>query len=339
MTTESTIKRAAALHERAVVCDMTLPHCPATPNAGSDFEACSSRLLSAGYTFASLTASIDQPSIESTIKWIAAARRYFDEHVDRYVFAETAEDILRAKKKKKLAVNFGFQGSNALLGDSNLVELYCKLGVRTMILAYNKRNFAGDGSHEKLNSGLSQFGFELIEEMNRVGMLIDVSHTGYKTSLDAMEASKDPVIFSHSNPRALYDHERNIPDELIRACADQGGVMGVNGVGIFMSEKGDDVSPEMLVSQIDYYVQIVGSSHVGIGLDFIYDLEYLKNFTRQNTRLFKVGGYINHSTYHFSPPEALPKITELLLDLGYSEEDIIKILGGNWLRVMKQVWK
>ncbi|MGH8319587.1 MAG: membrane dipeptidase [Steroidobacteraceae bacterium] len=137
------------------------------------------------------------------------------------------EDIRAARKFQKLVINCHFQGSEAVGRDLANVGAYYKLGVRWMLMAYNFQNNVGTGclEAEKNDIGISQFGKELIAEMNRVGMLVDCSHSGYRTTMDAMSISTKPCIFSHSNPRALYDHPRNIRDDQIKRCAQTEGVI------------------------------------------------------------------------------------------------------------------
>ena len=130
-------------------------------------------------------------------------------------------------------------------------------------MAYNKKNLVGDGCHERTDAGLSLYGIDLVEEMNRVGMLVDCSHTGYRTSMEVMEISTRPVVFSHSNPRSLWEHDRNIRDEQALACAATGGLVGVVGVGIFMGE--NDASTDALLRQIDFYAELIGPEHIGSG--------------------------------------------------------------------------
>ena len=205
-------------------------------------------------------------------------------------------DIRRASAEKKLAVNFHFQGSNALLGDLNLVEAYRRLGVGHMILAYNMRNLAGDGCHEDTDAGLSAFGKALVGEMNRFNMIIDVSHTSLKTSMEAIECSSQPVIMSHSNARGVFAHERNITDEQAKACAESGGVIGVNGVGLFLSEARHDASADIIARHADYFANLVGMDHVGIGMDSVDDIPYfLQNFGSNNRAKYPKGGYLTSS--------------------------------------------
>lgn len=326
-------KEATKLHSDCLIWDMTLPW---FDYGRRELKLQTlPRFKASGVDVVSLTVSTDGYGIEDTIRFISKERAYFRANCDKYTLAENVDDILEAKKAGKLAVIFNFQGSDPVKGDINLVEVYYKLGVRSILMAYNQKNKVGDGCHERTDCGLSRFGIELIQEMNRVGMLVDLSHTGYRTSMEAMEVSETPVIFSHSNARALWDHERNIRDDQAKACAKTGGVIGVNGVGTFLAN--NQASPEIMLNHINYYSELIGSEHVGIGLDHMYDwdtffIEWISTKARYPGK-----GY-DLPKWKFLVLEQLPELTEGLLKRGSSESEIRGILGENWLRVSRQVW-
>ena len=158
--------------------------------------------------------------------------------------------------------------------------------------------------------------------------------------MEMIEVSTDPVIFSHSNPKALYQHDRNITDDQIKVCAATGGVVGINGLGAFMSGNMRDVSAELFVKHVDYVAQLVGPDHVGLGMDYVHDLEPLYVHNEQFPETWPPEmGYGDPKDWSFMPPESLPTIVEGLVTRGYAETEIRGILGENWLRVMRQVWK
>jgi len=323
-----------------IVCDMTLPQGPAGSLETPNFDAAMIERAKQGVTFTSVTIGSDEPSISDTVRWIGAARRYFGAHPDRYIFVEGVQDIRTAHATGKTAVNLHFQGSNCLLGDLNLVEVYRRLGVGHMLLAYNYRNLVGDGCHEESDAGLSAFGKELIKEMNRVGMIVDLSHTGTRTAMDAIAASTQPVIVSHSNSRSVFHHPRNITDDIAKAVAATGGVIGVNGVGLFLSAARRDTSAEVIAKHADYFAGLVGPRHVGIGLDSVPDVKYfVENFGRKNMNRYRVGGYFSSQTPAFAGPDVIPRVASVLLNLGWSVADVRGFLGENWLRVMDTVWE
>ena len=174
--------------------------------------------------------------------------------------------------------------------------------------------------------------------MNRVGMVVDCSHCAYKTSMQAIEASESPVIFSHANARKLCNHERNIWDDQIKACAATGGVVGVTGVGIFLGPKGPTV--EHLVEHIDHMVELVGADHVGFGMDSVLHVHKPNQppTSTRNRDYWPERQYPDSGT-GYVPPEEAPRLTQALLDRGYGEADIRGILGENFLRVATAVWK
>ncbi len=212
------------------------------------------RWRAAGIDYLSINAGYDVVPWTETLEAVSKYRHWIRTHADTLVQVETVDDILRAHSQGKLAaVTFDLEGMNALNGDIGMVDLYYRLGVRQMLFAYNRNNLAGGGCHDE-DIGLTEFGRAVIAEMNRVGMLVDCSHCAYRTSMEAIEASEAPVIFSHANARELWDHERNIWDDQIKACAATGGVIGVTGVGRFMGPKGPVV--EHLVEHIDHMVEL-----------------------------------------------------------------------------------
>jgi membrane dipeptidase len=237
-----------------------------------------------------------------------------------------------------MAISFNFQGTNPVAGNLQMVETYKKLGVHHMLMAYNQKNAVGDGCHERTDGGLSRYGISLIQEMNRVGMVVDVSHTGYKTSMEAFETSCQPVIFSHANCRSLYDHERNITDEQIVACAKTGGVIGLTGVGLFMSKEGSDVAAGIIAGHIDHAVNLVGPDHVGLGLDYIMNTQAMLQEIAKNKDVFTdAKGSYDVPQLHFATPAVIPGVAETLLKKGYAEKDVRGILGENWIRVFESV--
>jgi len=332
--------KADAILQDAVVCDMLVPASPCQPDMGRGYPEFLDRMIDHGINFASLTVYGDYPSIEDHFRWVARGRDYFYKRSDKFVLVDTADDILRAKAEGKLAVNFNFQGTNALFGELAMVESYRKLGVGHMLFAYNQRNLMADGCHERTDAGLSRAGVNLVKEMNRVGMIIDGTHTGYRSTMEMMEMSTDPVIFSHSNPKALYQHDRNITDDQIQACAATGGVIGINGLGCFLSENMGDVSAELFVKHMDYVVQLVGPDHVGLGMDYVHDAEPMQVHHEQFPETWPPElGYGDPRDWRFMPPESVPAVVEGLIERGYSETEIRGMLGENWIRIMRRVWK
>jgi membrane dipeptidase len=333
---------AQNLFDESLIVDMTAPGSPLALLVQSPMatEEWIRSYEEAGCSWVSFTVASDHfaRTIESCITTIATARNWFLARPERFVFVEKADDIVRAKSEGKMAVSIHFQGTVPFQRDVRLVEVYKRLGVVHALMAYNNKNLVGDGCHERTDSGLSVFGLELIAEMNRVGMLVDVTHTGHRTAMEAIEASTAPVIMSHSSPSAVFEHPRNVPDDQIVATAKSGGVIGVHGVGIFLSAGGLDISAGRIVDFIEHSVDLVGPQHVGLGLDYVMHTEPLKAAVASSKGVYsKDGGYYNEEIL-FASAAVIPEIAEILLQKNYSEADVKGILGENWMRVFREVW-
>jgi membrane dipeptidase len=255
---------------------------------------------------------------------------------DDYVLIESADDVLRARREGRLGITFDIEGAGGIADQLSLIQLYYDLGVRWMLMAYNRRNLVGDGVHDADEQGLTPFGIEVVAEMERVGMVVCCSHTGVRTAQQVMEHATRPVIFSHSNAKALWDNRRNIDDGLMRACADTGGVVGINGLDQFLGPRGSGA--EAMVRHIDYAIRLIGIDHVGIGLDFVFDPQEIVDFTAAMH-----AKYPDNPDYfepmRFVPPERLVDVAAGLFALGYGDSDLAKVLGENHLRIARQVWK
>lgn len=293
------------------------------------------RLRDTGVDVVSLNIGMDITTRQEHLDVLDSFQRWIAEHGDKYVVAHDFTEIEQARSTNRLAIVFDIEGM-ALLGDGNL-DLISRLrnqGALWMLVAYNRNNEAGGGCLDE-DPGLSEHGRAILAEMKRVGMLACCSHTGHRTAMEVMEAAGNPVIFSHSNPAAVYEHVRNIPDGLIRACAATGGVVGINGVGDFLGP--GEAYAGMIVRHIDHVVQLVGPDHVGISLDYVFDQQEVYEYLEKMREAFGEE-MVSQFSGRFAPPEIFVPVTEELLNLGYSTDHIEKILGGNWARVARQVW-
>lgn len=298
------------------------------------------RVKTAGFDVISLNVSFDVVDPRDAFLVLATFRHWIHQHSDRYVLVNSVADIERAKSQGQLAVMFDIEGGNAVAAHPGLVEIFYQLGVRWMLLAYNKNNTLGGGCMDD-DSGLTAYGRQIIDEMERVGMVLCCAHVGHRTAREAMEYARHPVIFSHSNPAGVYRHVRNVPDDLMLACARGGGVVNINGVGQFLgvsSTGAPDNSTDTLLRHIDYAVQLVGPRHVGIGLDYVFDLSELTEYLQKSPQNFPLSSG-QPGSYTQVEPERFPAIAEALLQWGYKEEDVQGILGHNNLRIARQVWK
>jgi membrane dipeptidase len=294
------------------------------------------RYRTAGFDVAVLNIGFGDGSIESHLRMVAALRYWILSRPERYRLVRTVEDIVMARTEAKLAVSFDIEGANAVGDQLSLVQLYYDLGVRWMLMAYNRTNRVGSGCMEREDGGLTLFGRRLIDEMERVGMVVCCTHTGHRTATDVLSRATRPVIFSHSNTSAVHAHPRNIDDGLINACAQTGGVIGLNGIGDFLCSLGTDMA-EAFVAHCDHVVQLVGPAHVGLAFDHVFDTHEVEDYLRANPEIFPP----EHHSIPFRQLsfEALADIVERLVKLGYTEHDIAAILGGNHLRIAREVWK
>jgi len=271
-----------------------------------------------------------EPDVISALETISVMSLDLDESCDKVTLVLTARDIEKANKEGKLALLFGFQGLPPLKGRLSYLRIFYQLGVRIIQLTYNERNEVGDGCAERSKGGLSNFGIRVVEELNRLGIIIDLSHVGEATFMDTLEVSKEPVIASHSNSCAVFDHFRNLSVEQIKALAEKGGVVGVTAYSPIV--KGVNPTIEDLIDHIDYITKLVGVNHVGLGLDLIYytngpDL-YPDSYVPWTEEIITKG---------IEDAPKIPNITEGLVRRGYSDRDIEKILGGNFLRIFEKI--
>jgi membrane dipeptidase len=324
-------ERARAVHAGSVVWDAhtCLPLLPGQSMAGLE------RHHAAGVSFVSVNVGMDMNPVSQVMRVIAGFRAWLGAHPERFVLAGSVADIRRAKREGKLAVAFDLEGSVMLADDLAMVRLYRDLGVRQIHLAYNRDNSVAGGCHGA-DIGLTPLGRQVVAEINAHGMLMDCSHSGFRTSMEIMELSRLPVIFSHANPKALKAHARNITDEQIRACAKTGGIVALSGIGIFLGA--NDISTETLVRHIDYVVERIGVDHVGIGLDYVFDRAADDLPPGTDRAAWWPPGNEYGEGMGIVPPERFPELTEALLQRNYGEADVAKIIGGNMLRVAERCW-
>jgi len=240
-----------------------------------------------------------------------------DAHKEKMMLFTRVSDVYEAERTEKIAAMLSIEGGEAVEADLGILRMLHKLGVRAITLTWNERNQIADGAAEgRTKGGLTNFGVELVGEMNKLGMVVDVSHLSDTGFFDVIQTTKSPIVASHSNCRALCNHRRNLTDEMIKLLADNGGVMGMNFAPAFVDEKKDNASLERVLDHVDHIVKVVGADHVGLGSDF---------------------DGIESTPKGLEDVTKMPYFTEGLMKRGYKEDDIVKILGGNFLRVFKKV--
>jgi len=281
---------------------------------------------------------------EQAVKDCSMWHGLFDRLEDRLIRVKSTRDIYEAKKTGKLAMMIGFQNGTHLNRDLDNVKFFYDLGVRQIQLTYNSLNYLGAGCTERRDVGLSDFGVQVVEEMNKLGMLVDLSHCGVKTTLDGIEASKKPVLFTHTNCEALCKNPRGKTDEEIKKLAAKGGVMGVATVNFFVSKKPRSTLDDY-IAHIEHVAKLVGIDHVGIGSDSSIS-GWRAMFPSEKTFL----DY--HAQYKFKPgvdlrwppfieeidvPEKMYIIADRLAERGFAPSDLKKIMGENFMRVYKEI--
>ena len=277
---------------------------------------------------------------EDVLARLAAWHGFVGRNSDLFTLVDRLEDIERARAADKIAVIMGVQNAEHFRSAADVATFH-ELGQRCAQLTYNEQNLIGSGSTDRVDGGVSDYGVEIIKKMNEVGMLVDVSHSGDRTTLDAIELSTKPIAITHSNCRALNNHPRLKTDEAIRKLAAKGGVMGITGVRNFVRDR-EPTTVEHIVDHIDHVVKLVGIEHVGIGTDS--DLNGYDDMPPDQLKQIRAGYKGSYAfrdkldTEGFDDPKRFFNLTEALVRRGYSDADIEAILGGNFKRLLGQVW-
>jgi membrane dipeptidase len=259
---------------------------------------------------------------------------------DLFARMDRVSDFAHIKSQGRVGVLLGVQNCEHLRSVQD-VDFFHGLGLRCVQLTYNEQNLLGAGSTERVDGGITDFGAAIIEKLNGAGILIDVSHCGDHTTLDAIELSAKPVAVTHSNCRALNDHPRLKTDEAIRKLASKGGVMGISGVRMFVRDR-EPTTIEHMVDHIDHVVRLVGIEHVGIGSDA--DLDGYDRLPREQWDALRAAYKLAYrirdkgDTDGFNHPRKMFDLTEALLRRGYSNKEVAAILGGNFLRLLQSTW-
>lgn len=344
--------RAAALHASATVIDtqgvgVLLPHVH-LPQPAYEGRSHLDRCIAGGLTVMNTTMGVGGiasgvDNLRALLNSMYGYQVYFGLHADKLMLIETVDDIATAKASGKLGILYGVQNIAPKIDrDLTLLWNLYKLGLRIAQFTHNHNNELGSGCLEENDTGLTELGKAAVREMNRIGMVVDLAHGSMKSAMDAMEASDVPIMISHANARTVTPHRRNVTDEVIRALAQQGGVLGITFYAPFCQTKeGKQPSVVDVVDHIAYVADLVGVDHVGIGSDH-FEAESEVRYAAFGAQFADTQrGFTRENVYAdgIERVEQLPNLTAELVRRGFSDEDVRKILGGNHMRLFKSVWK
>jgi membrane dipeptidase len=333
------------IFERSIIIDdlSSFDPKPSLPDAGF------SVVKESGITIVGPTLGdvVPERAFHSTVNEIAKAEAEVARYADRLMIIRSFSDIDKAKREKKLGLLINVQNSACIERDLKNLDLFCDLGLRQIQLTFNWRNWVGDGCTERTQAGLSYFGVDMVQRMNELGMIVDVGHTGYQSTLDAVEVSSKPIVFSHTNCKALCDHPRNKTDDQIRALARKGGVIGLSCFNWFVSDKPRSTLDDLLV-HFDHVARLVGPQSIGIGSDFSIagwagrqpDAEWEAHKGIYGEREWKaLKGRFPPYIDEVNNPRRFRIIAEGLKKRGWKLDDIAGVLGTNLIRVYREVLK
>ena len=323
----------AALHEDAILIDGLI----ISKWSRSVFE----EMRAGGVTAANCTCSVWE-GFQATMENVAQWKRWFREHDDLLLQVHGTDDIRRAKRDGRTGIVLGWQNTSALEDRAEFVEVFRDLGVRVMQLTYNTQNLVGSGCWESRDGGLSDFGRDVIDEMNRCGVLVDLSHVGPKTSADAVRHSAKPVAYTHCCPTGIMEHPRNKSDDQMRAVVERGGFVGVATYPPFLPW-GDETTVDQCIDVFEYVIDVAGEDAVGIGTDFTQDqevsfFEWLRSDKGHGRLLVPGKPRVPRLPIGLATIKEFPNLTAAMARRGWSESRIRKVLGENWLRFLGEVW-
>ncbi len=325
--------RVRALYERAIVID-------SLSFEEWDEEGFAAAAAS-GYT--AIQTSLPNRNFAVAMEALEQWRERFTTHADRLLHCTRAADIERAKREGKLAVILGFQNATVFDDEVDNVDRLYEAGARCVQLTYNARNRLGDGCTERITTGLSDFGIACVRRMNELGMIVDLSHCGEGTSSDGIALSAQPPCFTHTMCQALHFHPRAKSDALLEAMARRGGMVGIAALGYFVSPRADATVADY-VDHVEHAVQVCGIEHVGLCTDFqIRGIE--ASATRENwyeprLRTFKPSYNVRWPPWipELDTPDRFRVVAQQLADRGFTDEQILRLLGGNWLEYFRTVF-
>ncbi|WP_174803011.1 membrane dipeptidase [Martelella limonii] len=283
-------------------------------------------------------------NFEGGIEYVIMWKHKLAENADIAMPVRTLDDIRRAKAEGKVGIIFGWQNTSPVEDRLDYFAIFKDLGVNIMQLTYNTQTLFGAGYLEEKDSGLTGFGREAVDEMGRCGILIDLSHVGVQTALDTIAYSQKPVAITHCLPRSLKDVPRNKPDEVFKACAEKGGVIGTSLFAPGLA-KGNDATVADVIDAMEYTMDLVGEDHVAIGTDFNHNrprpgpwLLWANKDKGTGRTLTEFGSAKITKPEGIRRNDEFPNLTAEMQRRGWSDARILKILGGNWMRLFATVW-
>ncbi|ABF40524.1 Zn-dependent dipeptidase [Candidatus Koribacter versatilis Ellin345] len=333
----------AALYKNALVIDTLC-----APFATDDFPPADNALQQVrGSGFTAINTTISDRTYEGTIQTLARIHSYVERYPELFSIVIKRSDIDRAKRENKVCIMLGFQYTSFFEEDVSRIEVFRDLSVRIMQLTYNLRSTFGDGCLESENSGLSRAGHDLVKKMNAIGIAVDASHSGYRTTSDAIAGSAKPILISHSGCAAVSAHPRNKPDEILKALADRGGYFGVYLMPYLVASP-TVPTREHVMAHLLHAINVCGADHVGIGSDGSIEAVHLtdeqkKAFDEDIARRKKLGiGAPGEDRYPYVPdvngPNHMELIASELQKRGQPSSVIEKVLGANFYRVIGDIW-
>lgn len=336
MITEWTIPpQAQALHDDAIIVDGLQTSLWGRPI----FEE-----MRAGGLTAVNVSTVLWENFREGIDYVSQWKKHLRDNADILRPVRQVSDIAAAKAEGKTGIILGWQNTSPIEDRLDYVEIFKELGVGIMQLTYNTQNYSGAGYLEETDSGLTGFGREVVDEMNRVGVLCDLSHVGLKTTADTIAYSKGPVCISHCLPSALHDVKRNKPDELFAACAEKGGLIGISLFAPGL-KAGNDATVEDVLDAMEHVINLVGEDHVGVGTDFSLDRPRPSDWLLWANRdkgtartLTEFGSVKINKPLGIRRMTDMPNMTARMLARGWSEATIRKLLGQNWLKLLETAW-
>lgn len=291
--------------------------------------------------------TVSQPSFEDTISNIGVVEDLVDHYPDQFLVVRRHSDLARAKRERKLGIMLGFQYTAFLEENVDRIGMFRQLGVRIMQITYNNRSIFGDGCLEPGNAGLSKAGVAAVKKMNELGIAIDLSHSGYRTTSEGITESKKPVVISHSGCTAVYPHPRSKPDDILKLLADRGGYFGVYLMPYVVASP-TIPTREHVLDHLVHAINVCGADHVGIGSDgaiqkTVLTPEQKAAFDKDIARRKQLGvGAPGEDRYPYVPdlngPDHMEVIAVELARRGQPSSVIEKVLGANFQRVIGEIW-